>query len=102
MSNHTTRIAGSDGAWQGRCSCKMRGPVCDHRWEAEDWCLSHLRIADRARAHPTRAPTLKEERDWYLKQAARAADEATKKMWEMLADGLTHRIGPEPKDDPLW
>jgi len=103
MSNHRTTIVGSEGAWQAKCSCKTHSAITPHRWEAEDWNLSHLRAVDRARAHlQPRTPSLKDQRDWYLKQAALATEPSLKRQWQMLADSLDHRIGPDPHDTPMF
>lgn len=102
MSGHTTTIAGADGAWQGRCSCKTRSPVFDHRWEADDWNRTHRDIVDRVRVHLARAPSLKDQYDWYIKQADRADDTKHRLLWLMLADELAHRLGQPAHDEPLF
>lgn len=104
MSNHVTKIVGSDEAWQGRCSCRMQSPVLPHRWEADDWTRAHLTTVERVRVHlRDRTPSLKDQRDYFRKQASRATDETIKRQWNELADGLDHRIGTMPQhDETLW
>lgn len=94
MSHHKTAVAGSTDAWQATCLCSARSAVVEHRWEADDWCRSHMQAVERARTHlRDRSPSLKDQRDWYRKQAARATDETVRDQWLSLADGLDHRIG---------
>lgn len=103
MNNHIPKIVGNDGAWQAKCTCRMRSPVYEQRWEADDWNRTHMQAVDRARAHlRDRAPSLKDQRDWYRKQAARATDETIRKQWLVLADGLDHRLGTGPHDESLF
>lgn len=99
--NHRTTIAGDDGVWQARCLCGATSPIHALRWEADDWMISHLAQVDRARAHLlAHNPSLKDQRDWYRKQAGLTQDDTTRNLWLMLAGELDHRIGAPPADDP--
>jgi hypothetical protein len=102
MSGHKTTIAGADDAWQGRCSCRMRSPVYDHRWEADDWNRNHLAIVDRVRTHLARSPSLRDQYAWFSRQAEQAADPEDRRLWGMLAEELGHRLGSPPHDEPLF
>jgi hypothetical protein len=104
MSNHRAFVAGSDGAYQGKCSCRQRGPVVAQRWEADDWTVLHIRQVNRARAHlGAHHPSLEDQRDWYRTQADRTdIPQYERDMWEMLADGLDHRVGKPHQDEPLF
>jgi hypothetical protein len=102
MSNHKTRIVGGDGGWQARCECYDHSPICEHRWEADDWKRAHLDAVARVRAHLKKSPSLRDQRDWYRKQAAKATDEQARALWLMLAEGLDHRLGHPQHDDALF
>lgn len=103
MSSHQTKIIGDTGAWQAKCSCKMRSPVVDHRWKADDWSDAHLRAVERTRTYLRGTPSLTDQRDWYRDQASRATDETIREQWRNLAEGLDHRLGTGPAhDDPLF
>src|SRR5262245_27249179 len=102
MSNHRTTIVGSDDAWQGKCTCRLRSPAYPHRWQAEDWNLAHLDTVNRVRANlMNRQPGLADQRDWYRKQEAASSGRA-RAQWRALADALDHRLGKMPHDDPLF
>jgi hypothetical protein len=104
MSNHQTRIVGKDDAWQAQCACKIHSPVFEHRWEADDWNRTHMKAVEQARLHLKRSlPSLKDQRDWYRKQASRSTDPTVKEQWLSLADELDHRIGTAVlHDDALF
>lgn len=102
MSGHKTTIAGHDDAWQGRCSCRMRSPVYEHRWQADDWNRDHRAIVERVRSHLARTPSLRDQYDWFIKQAGLSTDPKIKSQWIMLAEGLAHRLGTAPHDEPMF
>jgi hypothetical protein len=103
-SNHLTKVVGYEGGtWQAKCSCRTRSPVFDRRWEAEDWNRTHLETVARARAHlRDRVPSLKDQRDWFRKQAAKATDEQVRRQWISLADELDHRLGRPVSQEGLF
>ena len=92
MSNHQTRIVGNGDAWMGRCACHAQSELSEHRWEAEDWERTHLQEVERARAHLKRTPSLKDQRDWFRKQAANTSG-TVRQQWLALAEELDHRLG---------
>lgn len=104
MSSHQTRIVGHGDAWQAHCTCKIHSDILDHKWEADDWIRTHMKAVEQARLHLKRSlPSLKDQRDWYRKQASRAADPAIRRQWLSLADELDHRIGTAVlHDDALF
>lgn len=104
MSNHKTRIVGSYEAWQGKCSCKAKSSVSKYRWEAEDWISTHLTQVQQARVHlMSRNPSLKDQRNWYQKQADRTdLSPEEREQWQQMATALDHRIGKPPEDTPLF
>lgn len=104
MAHHQTTVAGATGRWQGRCRCGERGPVAEFLSDAQGWGEHHMREVERARAHRrTRAPSLKDQRDYYRSRAddpSQSAEDRT--LWAQLADGLDRRIGTEMDQQPLF
>lgn len=103
MSNHAPWVAGTD-PYQGRCTCHERGPVVNHKWQAEDWVRSHTEQVERARAHLGKTPSLAQSRDYYRQMERTTTDQVVRRQWKMLADELDHRLGnfPHPDSAPLW
>ena len=104
MTNHKPTVTGPEGAWQGKCTCKIRSEVFAIRSDADWWIETHMNAVQRARAHlMSHHPSLKDQRDWYRKQAARKdISEEERGQWLHLAEGLDHRIGKPVDEAPLF
>lgn len=103
MGNHDLTTYKSKNQWMSACTCGAHSEHVERRWQAEDWETSHLMLVARVRAHlGGRSPSLKDQRDWYRKQAAAAETDHDRHLWEILATGLAHRLGDPPEDTPLW
>lgn len=109
MARHTTTVLPVTGdRWIGTCSCRWRS---NHTvltaQAAEDDILIHLRQVEVARASARRgAPSLKDQRDYYVKKAAEDDDPRQVTLWRQLADELNRRLNDEGAKDgtqiALW
>jgi len=103
MSNHSLTTFRANQEWNCWCECTSRSPGFQHRWEAEDWGIAHLHDVERVRIHlGNRNPSLVDQRNWYRDRAKNDPNPAYRKLWEQLAEGLDHRIGQPPDDQPLF
>lgn len=106
MSNHRVTIIGSTDRCQARCSCKQKSPIGD-RGIAEGWWYAHRVEVERIRAHlGTRNPSLKSQRDWFVKQAEDTEnDPDDRALWRQLAeeiDRFVARKAPAMQQESLF
>lgn len=89
MSNHRRTIIGSIQQCQARCSCGKKSPITD-RGTVEGWWYAHQQEIERTRAYlGTRTPTLKSQRDWFIKQAENPDnDPDDRALWRQLAEEI--------------
>ena len=94
MTNHDTSVLNLGDGWAARCSCHW-APLSDqHRWQAEDRIAQHLDQVQRVRIHQSTSPSLKQQRDYYLRMAdSRDTTPSDRRLWLQLADELSHRLG---------
>lgn len=95
---HTTWIEERPGGMRARCSCSWHSIIR----ETEDECRMHisLHLRDVKRAGQGGQPRLSTLRDYYLQMADDPATGAMdSKMWRVLADELTQRIGDSSPPD---
>lgn len=108
MSNHTVTIAHGEGGYRAFCNCRATSVTYPHKWEAEDWKLTHKTLVQRVRTHLGygHAPSLKNQRDWYMRQADNPQTPTRERaQWLMLAEELTRRLADDPgpgDTDGLW
>lgn len=107
MSNHRVTIEEDHRSYRAICSCRGSSSFFDHRWEADDWRLTHLTLVERVRTHLNhgREPSLKAQRDYFRNQAndplTPSSDRA---LWKQLADELDGRLNDAPPEEQtqLW
>lgn len=103
--NHRVSIIGSLTHCQARCDCKQRSPVTT-RSEAEDWVFHHKRDVEVAKAALHRHPTLRTQRDWFVKQAENTDNDYDDRvLWRQLADEIDRFVTKQETTAdqlPLW
>lgn len=103
--NHRTTIVGSKTTCQARCSCRQRSLITD-RSGAEDWVFHHQRDVEIAKAALHRNPTLRTQRDWFVKQSENIDNEYDDRvLWRQLAEEIDRFVNKrESSVDqlPLW
>jgi hypothetical protein len=94
VSNHNIDIHPAEaGGFYAKCTCRLRSGVVEVRQQAEDWALHHAEQVERARTSlGTKTPSLKHQRDYYADMAAATSNAMDKRLWQQLADELTHRL----------
>lgn len=107
MSNHRVTIEEDTGQYRAICSCRGSSSFFAHRWEADDWRLSHLTLVERVRTHLNhgREPSLKAQRDYFRQQADNPLNPRDDKaLWKQLADELDQRLNDAPPtpEAGLW
>lgn len=96
MSGHVTTVVPTvDSQWVGQCSCRARSKIEKSHWDAQKWTFAHASEIARIRTHLSgRAPSMKDQRDYYASKAQDdAIPAAQRRLWAQLADELTRRLG---------
>jgi len=95
-------IIGSLDNCQARCSCLKKSPIGD-RGVAEGWWYAHQVDVERIRAHlGTRTPSLKQQHDWFLKQAENTDNEPDDRaLWKQLAEEIDRHFSRKPVGEQI-